>query len=261
MRCWIKVRHFQYLSEWVQSEWVAPEQNWNAERTGQRVKIQLDRFTTDEARHVFFATFRTQTKRCSTVSSLPIWRNAALNLYPHRRLCLPALFWIWRKPRGICIAWEDRDNIDTCWGTFRQIISGSSLWLTGNDSWTGRPGHWRDGYPGWKTLLYSACGGIDPQMCLPVVLDVEQTMNHYWIVLYIWAPGIHDSWQWLLPVSGTVYCCCGKTWPGVLLQFEDFALKHATPLLKNTRIACVVLMMTFRERQQCPGNAAVCLPT
>ncbi|MGP0791036.1 NAD-dependent malic enzyme, partial [Escherichia coli] len=31
-----------------------------------------------------------------------------------------------------------------------------------------------------------------------------------------------------------------KRWPGVLLQFEDFALKHATPLLKKyqDRLCC-----------------------
>lgn len=41
----------------------------------QRVKIQLGRFTTDEARHVFYAIFRIQTKHCSTSSSLPIWKK------------------------------------------------------------------------------------------------------------------------------------------------------------------------------------------
>jgi malic enzyme len=41
-----------------------------------------------------------------------------------------------------------------------------------------------------------------------------------------------------------------RRWPKALIQFEDFAQKNAMPLLKNTVIRFVVLMMIFKVQQQ-----------
>lgn len=88
-------------------------------------------------------------------------------------------------------------------------------------------------------------------MCLPVVLDVG-TNNTSLLEspVYMGArhPRIPDSDYY--PFLERFIVAVEKRWPGVLLQFEDFALKHATPLLKNTKIICVVLTMIFREQPQ-----------
>ncbi len=88
---------------------------------------------------------------------------------------------------------------------------------------------------GWGYLLVNShcilpVGGS----ILPVVLDVG-TNNDYLLdnPLYMGArhPRIPDNKYY--PFLDKFIVAIEKRWPGVLLQFEDFALKHATPLLKK----------------------------
>ena len=110
------------------------------------------------------------------------------------------------------------------------------------------------GIPIGKLSIYTACGGISPAYTLPMVLDVgtnnQQLLND---PLYM---------GWRHPrITGPEYQsfvaafidAVKRRWPNVMLQFEDFALKNAAPLLREYRgkICC------FNDDIQ--GTAAVTL--
>jgi malate dehydrogenase (oxaloacetate-decarboxylating) len=92
------------------------------------------------------------------------------------------------------------------------------------------------GIPIGKLSLYTACGGISPAYTLPVVLDVG-TNNQQAINDPLYMGWRHER------ISGDEYYefvdafiqAVKRRWPDVLLQFEDFAQKNASPLLKRYR--------------------------
>jgi malate dehydrogenase (oxaloacetate-decarboxylating) len=92
------------------------------------------------------------------------------------------------------------------------------------------------GIPIGKLSLYTACGGISPAYCLPILLDVG-TNNQQLLddPMYM---------GWRNPrISGDEYNefvdlfiqAVKRRWPEALLQFEDFAQENATPLLNKYR--------------------------
>src|SRR5476651_2541991 len=144
---------------------------------------------------------------------------------------------IYRRARGLFISYGNRDKIDDMLQNATKqnvkvivVTDGERILGLGDQGIGGM------GIPIGKLSLYTACGGISPAYTLPVVLDVgtnnPQRLND---PLYMgWRhPRISDG-EYAAFVD-TFIQAVKRRWPDVLLQFEDFAQKNATPLLNRYR--------------------------
>ena len=160
---------------------------------------------------------------------------------------------IYRKPRGLFISYPDRYYIEEIFSNVTAkdvrivVITDSESILGIGDQGVGGMG-----IPIGKLTLYSALGGIDPKVCLPILLDVgtnnEQLLND---PLYV-------GWQHER-VRGAEYddfveqvlLTLHRRWPNVVVQFEDFGSGNATRLLETY----IDLICCFNDDIQ--GTAAV----
>src|SRR5258705_11349931 len=112
------------------------------------------------------------------------------------------------------------------------------------------------GIPIGKLALYTACAGIHPAQTLPVLLDVG-TNNQERLSDPLYMGWAHER------VRGQDYddfveafiSAITARWPGVLLQWEDFANANASRLLERYRDR----LCTFNDDIQ--GTAAVAAAT
>ena len=112
------------------------------------------------------------------------------------------------------------------------------------------------GIPIGKMALYTALGGIHPEHCLPILLDVgtdnEERLNS---PIYIgWRHHRVRGKDYDSFVDEFVQCVKAR-WPWVLLQWEDFAGSNASRLLERYRDQ----LCTFNDDIQ--GTAAVATAT
>ncbi|EHD20903.1 MULTISPECIES: NAD-dependent malic enzyme [Brenneria] len=162
---------------------------------------------------------------------------------------------IYRRARGLFIAYPNRAHIDDMLQNATKqnvkvivVTDGERILGLGDQGIGGM------GIPIGKLSLYTACGGISPAYTLPVVLDVgtnnPQRLND---PLYMgWRhPRITDD-EYYAFVDEFIQAV-KRRWPNVLLQFEDFAQKNATPLLNRYRDE----ICSFNDDIQ--GTAAVTL--
>ncbi|MDT8282361.1 MAG: NAD-dependent malic enzyme [Gammaproteobacteria bacterium] len=144
---------------------------------------------------------------------------------------------IFRQPRGFYITPDDRDHIEamlTNWPErdVRLIVVTDGQRILG----LGDLGANGMGIPIGKQSLYTACAGIPPQQCMPILLDVG-TNNQALLddPLYL---GIRQR-----RLTGDAYAslvdefitAVTKTFPKVLIQFEDFLTPNAHALLQRYR--------------------------
>lgn len=163
---------------------------------------------------------------------------------------------IYRQPRGLFIAYPQK-------GKIKDILENAPLdreikviVVTDGERILGLGDQGVDGMgiPIGKLSLYTACGGIAPEHTLPITLDVGTNnveRRHHpdylgWRHERITGKD-YDEFLDLFIQAVKEVC------PNVLLQFEDFAQTHASPLLKRYRES----LCTFNDDIQ--GTAAVCV--
>jgi malate dehydrogenase (oxaloacetate-decarboxylating) len=144
---------------------------------------------------------------------------------------------IYRSSRGLFIAYSERAQIDDVLHNAAKrhvkiivVTDGERILGLGDQGIGGM------GIPIGKLALYTACGGISPAYTLPVMLDVgtnnqELLDNPHYMGLRHKRIGQaeYDEFVELFIRSAQ------KRWPGVMIQFEDFAQQNATPLLNRYR--------------------------
>jgi malate dehydrogenase (oxaloacetate-decarboxylating) len=164
---------------------------------------------------------------------------------------------IWRKPRGLFLSYPNKDRIDQILNHSRYdgvkciVVSDGERILGLGDQGAGGMG-----IPIGKMALYTALGGIHPEHCLPVLLDVG-TDNEDRLKSPIYIGWKHHR------VRGEEYDAfvdvfvnsVKKRWPHVLLQWEDFAGSNAARLLARYKDQ----LCTFNDDIQ--GTAAVATAT
>jgi malate dehydrogenase (oxaloacetate-decarboxylating)(NADP+) len=160
-----------------------------------------------------------------------------------------------REPKGFFITPNDRGRIAKILGNWpekdiRVIVVTDGQRILG----LGDLGANGIGIPIGKLALYSACAGIPPKQCLPVVLDVgtnnEELRKD---VLYLGYPGKRLEGKAYFDLVDEFVRAVQKRYPRALIQFEDFLTPNAYGLLNKyrNRVLC------FNDDIQ--GTAAVAL--
>jgi malate dehydrogenase (oxaloacetate-decarboxylating) len=164
---------------------------------------------------------------------------------------------IWRKPRGLFLSYPNKDRIEKIISNSRYddvrciVVSDGERILGLGDQGAGGMG-----IPIGKMALYTALGGIHPERCLPILLDVG-TDNEDRLASPLYIGWRHHR------VRGEEYDAfvdlfvksVKQRWPNVLLQWEDFAGANAARFLARYRDQ----LCTFNDDIQ--GTASVATAT
>jgi malate dehydrogenase (oxaloacetate-decarboxylating)(NADP+) len=161
---------------------------------------------------------------------------------------------IFRRPRGLYVTAEDRGRVADVMRNWKREVSVIVVTDGERILGLGDLGAHGMGIPLVKLSLYTACAGVHPAHCLPIMLDVG-TDNHDLMRDQLYIGCRHerlrgDAYDELLE---EFISAVEEVFPNVLLQFEDFATRNALTLLDRyrDRLCC------FNDDIQ--GTAAVVL--
>jgi malate dehydrogenase (oxaloacetate-decarboxylating) len=166
---------------------------------------------------------------------------------------------IYRRPRGLYIAYPQRDQIDAALANLGEqdvsivvVTDGERILGLGDLGIGGM------GIPIGKLSLYTVCAGIHPARTLPVILDVG-TNNQELLNDPLYVGWRHER------IRGAEYdafveafvTALTRRFPRVLLQWEDFARHNAARLLEKYRDR----VCSFNDDIQGTGAVALAVTT
>lgn len=162
---------------------------------------------------------------------------------------------IYQEPRGLYISAHDRGRVEQLVGHWPEddvstivITDGGRILGLGDLGANGM------GIPVGKLSLYTACAGIDPTQCMPVMLDVgtnNEALLKDPLYMGLRQPRIdQNAYDALID---EFVCAVRKRYPQALIQWEDFATPNAYRVLERYRSQ----VLCFNDDIQ--GTAAVAL--
>ena len=221
-----------------------------------RVMLNLERLPRDIDRYMLLSSLQERNERLFYQTVIDhIDRILPLIYTPTVGEACREFSHIAREPKGFFITPDDRGEIRRILANWpnkniRVIVVTDGQRILG----LGDLGANGMGIPIGKLALYTACAGIDPEVCLPVTLDVgtnNESLRED--LLYLGYPRKRLEGKAYFDLVEEFVAAVQSRYPDALIQFEDFLTPNAYALLNKYRDR----VLCFNDDIQ--GTAAVAL--